>query len=149
MRVSGHIYFGRLLLLLTTAYPLWGQLGLLRRDDPQSGLPRQQAADKEDVICLAKARDMKGIQACDSAEIHRQELRMMAAYDVLMKMETVNRDLLQRSQNTWRNYKRASCEMVGSLFGPADMGKHQTTCEWRVTRQRADELEFLIKNATH
>lgn len=68
-----------ILLLACLAKTIDGQGGLLRRDDAQAGLTKQkpeltnmQAADKADELCIAGAKDMMAVQACDAAEIDRR-----------------------------------------------------------------------------
>lgn len=145
-------------LLLAVCGPLSGRSESLLRDDPQAGLPKPtsglknpEAADKEDEECLANATDGKALSACDDAEIERQKLRMERAWNTLIHTErsdmaNVDVGSLFNSQDQWKKYEESTCNFVASLYYPADFGRHANTCEWRMTRQRADELEILLKN---
>ena len=161
MVTNRHVSLG-LVVFLFTMLPasLRTQAGLLHRDDPQTGFQNAvslradwgAAADQDDKQCLDKAKDMREVQLCDEADIKRQNLRLERAYNSLLKVKKPDPDhydteALITSQDLWTRYKQVTCDYVGSLFYPSDMGKTKNTCEWRMTRQRADELEILLKNA--
>jgi uncharacterized protein YecT (DUF1311 family) len=142
--------------LLVLSGQAWGQSGLLLRDHPQAGLVNTRAvltnpesADAEDQACLAKARDMVTVQRCDDADIKRQKARMETAYATLLKLPDVDRNSVFASQAAWKKYFDSTCTLVGYWHRwPAEMGKPRNTCEWRMTRMRADELEILLKDAS-
>ncbi len=134
------------LFLLVLGGQAWGQSGLLLRDHPQAGLGDTESADAEDQACLSKAKDMATVQRCDEADIKRQKARMDAAYAALLKLPDVDRNSVIASQTAWKKYFDSTCTLVGYWHRwPAEMGKPRNTCEWRMTRMRADELEILLK----
>jgi uncharacterized protein YecT (DUF1311 family) len=137
------------LLLLVLSGQAWGQSGLLLRDHPQAGLVDTESADAEDQACLSKAKDMVTVQGCDEADIKRQKARMDAAYAALLKLPAVDRNSVIASQTAWKKYFDSTCTLVGYWHRwPAEMGKPRNTCEWRMARMRADELEILLKDAS-
>jgi uncharacterized protein YecT (DUF1311 family) len=137
------------LLLLVLSGQAWGQGGLLLRDHPQAGLAGTQSADAEDQACLSKAKDIVTVQRCDEADIVRQKARMDAAYAALLKLPAVDRNSVIASQTAWKKYFDSTCTLVGYWHRwPAEMGKPGNTCEWRMTRMRADELEILLNDAS-
>ena len=81
--------------------------------------------------------------------MQRQKARVERAYNALLKLADVDTDSVAASQEAWKKYRQATCDLVGYWYRwPADMGKHQNTCEWRMTRLRANELEILVKDAS-
>lgn len=137
------------LFLLVLGGQAWGQSGLLLRDHPQAGLMDTDSADAADQACLSKAKDMVTVQRCDEADIKRQKARMDAAYAALLKLPDVDRNSAIASQTAWKKYFDSTCALVGYWHRwPAEMGKPRNTCEWRMTRMRADELEILLKDAS-
>ncbi len=108
-----------------------------------------ESADAADQACLSKAKDMVTVQRCDEADIKRQKARMDAAYAGLLKLPDVDRNSAIASQTAWKKYFDSTCTLVGYWHRwPAEMGKPRNTCEWRMTRMRADELEILLKDAS-
>jgi uncharacterized protein YecT (DUF1311 family) len=92
---------------------------------------------------------MVTVQRCDDADIKRQKARMETAYATLLKLPDVDRNSVFASQAAWKKYFDSTCTLVGYWHRwPAEMGKPRNTCEWRMTRMRADELEILLKDAS-
>ncbi len=143
-------------LLLVLSGQAWGQSGLLLRDHPQAGLATSrteltnpESANAADQACLARAKDMVTVQGCDEADIKRQKARMETALAALLKLPDVDLTALIASQEAWKKYFGSTCTLVGYWHRwPAEMGKPRNTCEWRMNRMRADELEILLKDAS-
>jgi uncharacterized protein YecT (DUF1311 family) len=92
---------------------------------------------------------MVTVQRCDEADIKRQKARMDNAYGALLKLPGVDRNSVIASQAAWKKYVDSTRTLVGYWHRwPAEMGKPRNTCEWRMTRMRADELEILLKDAS-
>jgi len=92
---------------------------------------------------------MVTVQRCDEADIKRQKARMDNAYGALLKLPDVDRNSVIGSQAAWKKYFDSTCTLAGYWHRwPAEMGKPRNTCEWRMTRMRADELEILLKDAS-
>jgi len=108
--------------------------------------------------CVLAARGEEALLACHKIEYARQDRRLNDAFRALVPLAGQNaginanpdvastRKSLRAAQQAWIAFRDKECAWQGERYarGP-DIEMAETLCLARITAQRADELESLVR----
>lgn len=154
-------------LLMTAALPVAAQLkapappppasapamGGAPQGQPGGGPPQTDPLTREFRECIqkaqaamqaAKADDPAAIHGCLTAEIKRQETRLTAATQKVIKVIPPDgRKKLEAANADWRRYRGSECGFMADENGPPPANLQNADCRLRMTTLRAADLDNL------
>jgi len=95
--------------------------------------------------CMDKVTSTAESINCIDTENKVHEKRLNMAYKKLMRLELANRQKeLQSVQRLWLKYQKANCNFYNNSDDGTIMQQMFANCWLESTKDRANELEFLI-----
>lgn len=95
--------------------------------------------------CMEKVTSTADSINCMDTENKAQDKRLNVAYQKLIKLESTNRQKeLQSAQKLWLKYQKANCDFYYNSDDGTIMQQMSSNCWLESTKDRANELEFLI-----
>ena len=95
--------------------------------------------------CMEKVTSTADSINCMDTENKAQDKRLNVAYQKLIRLESSNRQKeLQSVQKLWLKYQKANCEFYNNSDDGTIMQQMSASCWLESTKDRANELEFLI-----
>ena len=83
---------------------------------------------------------------CIADELKAQDKRLNIVYGKLMKVEPLTRrSELQSTQRLWLQFQKANCDFYYDPDGGTMAHQLSRDCVLESTKDRANELEFLLK----
>ncbi|NER60846.1 DUF1311 domain-containing protein [Pseudomonas sp. MAFF212428] len=96
------------------------------------------------AACLQAANTTVSMNACNNAEIEREDKRLNQVYKQAMAaLGPVQKVKLRDAQRLWIKYIDSNCDLYFTLTGGTMDMLNGAGCRLRMTSQRADELEAL------
>ena len=95
--------------------------------------------------CMDKVTSTADSINCIGTENKAQDKRLNVAYQKLIRIESANRQKeLQSLQKLWLKYQKANCDFYYNSDDGTIMQQMSASCWLESTKDRANELEFLI-----
>ena len=95
--------------------------------------------------CMEKVTSTADSINCMDTENKAQDKRLNIAYQKLIRLESSNRQKeLQTAQKLWLKYQKANCDFYYNSDDGTIMQQMSASCWLESTKDRANELEFLI-----
>lgn len=121
-----------------------GQAGGPPQVDPLTREFRECIQKAQAAMQAAKADDPGAIHACLTAEIKRQDSRLVSATQKVTKIVPAeSRKKLEAANADWRRYRGSECGFMADENGPPPANLQNADCRLRMTTMRAADLDNL------